>query len=107
MVDLTIDTGSDCKPAEDVLEGFLREYFRGTTGVKWIGAFRNSDSKLQPRHLGPVIGRGIAPIREFNRQYDQPENQCGIYFLTATLKEGASQRTSENCSEFTSIFADV
>ena len=73
-----------------------------------VCALRNSKSKLSPGgQLDQIIGRDVALVEEFVSRFDKPENECGIYFHTATLKNGATHRVTENCSQFTSIFADV
>jgi putative DNA primase/helicase len=89
-----------------ISSNFLREYFDGTRGRLYLGAIRNSKSRLPPGEIDRVRMRNSDAIDKFVSKYDKPEHDCAIYFCTATLREGRTSRTAADCQEFTSLFAD-
>src|SRR6516165_7046229 len=88
-------------------DDFLPELFRGTKGLIYFCALRNSKSKLPPGEIAHIITRDLDKIEGFRDKWDQPEHECGIYFHTATLKVGADRRIKGNCRQFSSLFSDV
>src|SRR5262249_33541127 len=84
---------------------FLAAYFSGADGAIWIGAYRNRNSKLTAGELGHTFS--VKAAEKFIAKYDQPQNECGIYFCAATLKHDAIQRKKETCFHFTAIFTDI
>ena len=86
---------------------FLREYFRGTEGRVYLSALRNSKSKLKRGELANQVTRDPGDVTKFLAQHDKPELECGIYYCTATLKNGSDKRTAADCRQFPSLFADV
>jgi hypothetical protein len=86
---------------------FLAELFRGTQGPIYFCVLRNNKSKLQSGEVAHIITRDLNKIEGFRDKWDRPEHECGIYFHTATLKPGATQRNKETCFQFTAIFADI
>ena len=77
---------------------FLTTYFSGADGAIWIGAYRNRNSELTAGELGHTFS--IKAAEQFIAKYDQPENECGIYFCAATLKRDATQRKKRNLLSF-------
>jgi len=97
-----LETATHLSPVD-----FLRGLFGGTTGQTYLCALRNSDSKLPKGELDHTITRSPDEVKKFVAKWDRPEHECGIYFCTATLKQGATRRVAENCEQYTSLFADV
>ena len=86
---------------------FLQEYFRGTKGPVYITALRNPKSELPGRELDKLLTRIPADIATFLTKHDKREQECGIYYCTATLKPGSKSRKADDCFQFISLFADV
>jgi hypothetical protein len=87
---------------------FLREYFHGSKGNIFLGAVRNAGSKLGSGHIGEIATRRPEAVAKFVATYDKPENECAIYYVTATLKNGATKRPeAADCAQFVSLFADI
>ena len=87
---------------------FLREYFHGSKGNIFLGAVRNSGSKLGSGHIGELATRQPDAVAKFVATYDKPENECAIYYVTATLKNGTAKRPeAADCLQFVSAFADI
>ena len=84
---------------------FLTALFDGATGAVRLCALRNRKSKLPRGEIARAYGIGAA--EGFIAGYDRPEFECGLYFCTATLKPGATQRKKETCFQFTAIFGDI
>jgi hypothetical protein len=88
-------------------DDFLPELFRGTKGLIYFCALRNSRSKLPPGEIAHIITRDLDKIEGFRDKWDRPEHECGIYFHTATLKVGADRRIKGNCRQFSALFSDT
>jgi hypothetical protein len=88
-------------------DDFLPELFRGTEGLIYFCALRNSKSKLPPGEVAHIVTRNINEIKRFRAKWDRPEHACGIYFHCATLKPDAARRIKENCHHFISLFSDT
>jgi hypothetical protein len=86
---------------------FLAEYFRGTAGCVYVGAIRNSDSKLQRGEIAHIVGRGRSNVDAFITAHDKPEHEVALYFCTGTLRAGHTERSKDDCQEFVSLFADT
>ena len=86
---------------------FLPELFRGTKGLIYFCALRNSKSKLPLGEVAHILTRNINDIKSFREKWDRPEYECGIYYHVATLKPGAARRIKQNCLHFISLFSDV
>ena len=86
---------------------FLREYFRGTQGPLYLSALRNSKSKLSRGELANQVTRKSVDVIKFLDEHDKRERECGIYYCTATLKDGSTSRSATDCQQFPSLFADV
>jgi len=88
-------------------DDFLPELFRGTKGLIYFCALRNSKSKLPPGEVAHIITRDLDKIEGFRDKWDRPEHECGIYFHAATLKVGADRRIKNNCRQFSALFSDT
>ena len=88
-------------------DDFLPELFRGTEGLIYFCALRNSKSKLPPGEVAHIITRHINEIKRFRAKWDRPEHECGIYFHCATLEPDVARRIKHNCRQFTSLFSDT
>jgi len=88
-------------------DDFLPELFRGTEGLIYFCALRNSKSKLPPGEVAHIITRDLDKIERFRDKWDRPEHECGIYFHAATLKVGADRRIKTNCRQFSALFSDT
>lgn len=86
-------------------QDFLTTLFDGANGAVRICALRNRKSALPRGEVARAFG--IEAAGGFIAGYDRPENECGVYFCTATLKPGAKQRNAKNCLQFTCLFGDV
>jgi len=74
---------------------FLPELFRGTKGLIYFCALRNSKSKLPLGEVAHILTRNINDIKSFREKWDQPEHECGVYYHVATLKPGAARRIKQ------------
>jgi hypothetical protein len=90
-----------------VSDDFLPALFRGTKGLIYFCALRNSKSKLPLGEVAHIVTRNINDIKSFRDKWDRPEHECGIYYHVATLKSGAARRIKQNCLHFISLFSDV
>jgi hypothetical protein len=88
-------------------DDFLPALFRGTKGLIYFCALRNSKSTLPPGEVAHIITRAVRDIENFRDKWDRPEHECGIYFHAATLKYGATRRIKNNCLQFSSLFSDI
>ena len=87
---------------------FLREYFRDTKGPLYLTVLRNGKSKLLPEgELANLLTRMPDDVVKFLADHDRPEKECGIYYCTATLKDGSTRRKEADCRQFISLFADT
>src|SRR6516164_3786692 len=88
-------------------DDFLPALFRGTKGLIYFCALRNSKSTLPPGEVAHIITRAVRDIENFRDKWDRPEHECGIYFHAATLKYGATRRIKTNCRQFSALFSDT
>jgi hypothetical protein len=88
-------------------DDFLPELFRGTEGLIYFCALRNSKSKLPPGEVAHIVTRDLDKIEGFRDKWDRPEHECGIYYHAATLKVGADRRIKTNCRQFSALFSDT
>jgi hypothetical protein len=85
---------------------FLREYFHSTKGQVYLGAIRNAKSALSSGEIAHIRTRKSTEVNKFVSSYNKPENECAIYFCTATIQDGHTTRDAGDCWQFPSLFAD-
>ena len=86
---------------------FVREYFAGTHGNIFLGCLRNADSNQPHGQITKLITQANDNVDRFIDRCDKPICEGGIYFCTATLRNGHTDRKAEDCFEFVSLFADT
>jgi hypothetical protein len=74
--------------------------------IRERGAVRNIKSTLSHGEIGHITTRNSGDVNKFVANYDQPKNECAIYFCTGTLQNGHTSRGAADCWQFPSLFGD-